>query len=939
MYSIFLGVQILSIIIISLLCLFVLIDKSAGKERIFILIGICIWQSNLSYLISMTAKTEEACLIAMKSFLMSLLFLNAYLVTFVNKIINLKLKRIYLIPLVIIFGIFGVFFVGYRFDLVFTDIVFDTSGYWPHIDVVPGPVMIANMVFNVALALNQIIALIRYLFKKKEKMNIGILCLFLVYFFPLLGFIYDLTPYRERYCYSFFNISLTISFGLYLLAVYRLRLFDSVLTSMVEIADSIEDGLVVIDVQKNFLYANKAAYAILPDLGITSMVGNLINRIYRSNKKTIDIGSRKYLITVKPFYDKKLLKGYHLWLYDKTEENAQNKKILEIKEQAEKANQAKTMFLANMSHEIRTPVNAIMGSAEMIIRERDKSEKIEDLAYSIKNASEVLISIISDILDFSKIEAGKSSTNIVEYEPGLLIKDITDSMRQKLSEKNLNLYINVNETLPKTFRGDALHVRQAFTNILNNALKYTQEGSITLNVDWNQQSGMALVRVSVEDTGIGIRPEALPHIFDSFERDDLVKNSTIEGTGLGLAITKKLIENMGGNITVKSVFGQGSVFSFYFFQNVMDYSPTGNINNLINEKDSKAHDSFIAPMAKILTVDDNATNIKVISGILSMYDIKVDTAMSGAECLEKVEKNHYHMILMDQMMPIMDGIETTRRIREMSQKDKKNVPIVALTANAVPGTKEMLLGKGFQDYISKPLNIDYLEEVLIKYLPDSFIHFVDNDDKTVKVNKNIFISGVDTQAGIRNYNNSVSRYIQVLKYIYDDGYDQVERMKKMLLDMDYEQYTFETHALKGLAKGIGANSLFQKAQQQEMAVRENNLKVVREESAGLIEDYKNLLANIKFVLIDNGVDINKEIDITRGEISQMEEERELLNLKNSLELLEQTESEKMVNNLLKTKTSDERRDMYKNMKVAIQNFDYDEAIIILDEILKQNKEG
>lgn len=939
MYSIFLSVQIAGILITAILYLVILFEKSMGKERVLSLIANSILFVNISYLISMMCKNEEAILVSNKIFLMSLLFFNAFLVAFVSKILKRNYHKMLFIPLIILSAVFGIFFLGYRFDLVYSYIGYIDDGYFPYLKLVPGPILIANFVYNIILCLYQVFLIISSLSKKKEKFNLGYLCILSAYLFPLLSFIYDLTEFKDRFVFSVFPISLVISFALYVFAIYRLRLFDSVQTAIEDVVDTLEDGLIVIDVQKNFLYANKVAYDILPDLGISSLLNNLINRIYRSNKKTIDIGSRKYLIMVKPFYDKKLLKGYHLWLYDKTEEHAQNKRILDIKDQAEKANQAKTMFLANMSHEIRTPVNAIMGSAEMIIRERDKSEKIEDLAYSIKNASEVLISIISDILDFSKIEAGKSTTNVVEYEPGILIKDITDAMLPKLNEKGIKFVINVNETLPKKFRGDALHVRQVFTNILNNAMKYTQEGGITLNVDWNQQSGMALVRVSVEDTGIGIREEALPHIFDSFERDDLVKNSTIEGTGLGLAITKKLVENMGGNITVKSQFGKGSVFSFYFFQNVIDYAPTGNINNLINEKSADKHDSFIAPMAKILTVDDNATNIKVISGILNMYDIKVDTAMSGAECLEKVEKNHYHMIFMDQMMPIMDGIETTRRIREMSQKDKKNVPIIALTANAIPGTKEILLSKGFQDYISKPLNINLLEDVLIKYLPDEFIHYVDSENPSVKVNKNIFIAGVDTQLGIKNYNNSVSRYVQVLKYIYDDGYEQIDRMKAMLRDMDYEKYTFETHALKGLARGIGAVNLANEAQSQEMAVRENNLKIVREESGKLIEDYKNLLANIKFVLVDNGVDINKEIDVTRGEISTMEEERELLNLRDALELLEQTESEKMINNLLKTKTSEERRDLYKNMKIAIQNFDYDEAIIILDEILKQNKEG
>lgn len=720
------------------------------------------------------------------------------------------------------------------------------------------------------------------------------------------------------------------------LIIFRFRIFDTISIAKEDVVQTIDEGFFVIDIGKNLLFANDVALEILPELKLPNQQSRIINQIYRSNKKVIHLGRKQYSISVVPFYDKNTLKGYNLWLFDKTEEQEYNKRLLELKEQAEEANKAKTMFLANMSHEIRTPMNAIMGTTEMILRE-NTSEIVENHANSIKNAGNILISIINDILDFSKIESGKMRVNDVDYKPGFLIKDITDSIKKKLNEKGIIFEIHVKDTLPKVLHGDETHVRQVFTNILNNAVKYTQRGYVAMNVDWELQNGLALLRVSVEDTGCGISEEHLKTLFNSFERADMIKNRTIEGTGLGLAITKRLIENMGGSISVKSTYGEGSVFSFYFYQGVVDYAPTGDFNVLTEteEEELKSNsESFIAPMAKVLAVDDNVTNIKVIQGILSMYQIRVDTATSGKECLEKLEKNHYHLILMDQMMPIMDGIETTQRIRELPDKDIRNIPVIALTANAIRGAREMFLENGFQDYISKPMDITILEKILRKYLPTEFIHLVDKRNPKVSLGKPIVIPQVDVDAGIENYGNSRQRYIQILRYIYDDGEEQIVRMKKQVREKRYDDYLFEAHALKGLAKGIGAMELSENARKQEMAAREKNYQVITDGAEHLFEQYQMLLANIKFVFQDNGIALTEEVRVQDVELTPSEYTAQLLSMMGSLDMLEQQEAEKKVNTMLSFRMEDAKRNLLEEVKRCVKNFDYEEAKIKVQKLLQ-----
>ena len=415
------------------------------------------------------------------------------------------------------------------------------------------------------------------------------------------------------------------------------------------------------------------------------------------------------------------------------DELSKTKKIAEeAKEEAEKAkelaqqaNRAKSDFLANMSHEIRTPINAVLGMDEIILRETEDPQILE-YASNIKQSGNMLLSLINDILDFSKIESGKMDIVPVDYDFGILLGETIDLIRPKAENKNLQIELNIEPSTPLHLHGDEVRIRQIITNILTNAVKYTPEGKITLTVSGTKVSEKSVkLYISVKDTGIGIKKEDMERMFESFQRVDESRNRNIEGTGLGLSITMLLLNLMGSRLEVESTYGEGSDFYFYLEQEVLDDAVLGeNIEKYYEKSREEIHVSsepFYAPNARILVVDDNKMNLVVFKGLLKNHGMQIDTAMSGKECLALIQKNAYHMIFMDHLMPEMDGVETLRRIRELENNQSKNAIIIILTANAISGAREMFLKEGFGDYLSKPIKILKLERMIQKYLPKELL--------------------------------------------------------------------------------------------------------------------------------------------------------------------------------------------------------------------------
>ena len=486
---------------------------------------------------------------------------------------------------------------------------------------------------------------------------------------------------------------------------------------------------------------------------------------------------------------------------------------------AESANMAKSFFLANMSHEIRTPINGILGMNTMLLKEC-KDATLLEYAQNIQNAGHTLLSLVNDVLDITKIESGKMELLIGDYDLFAVLNDCYCVADPRAQSKGLEFNINVNPKTPSLLSGDEVRLRQIINNLLSNAIKYTPSGTVDLLVDFktlpeeNSNKRIELV-VIVADTGIGIRSDDRGKLFQSFERIDLDRNRNIEGTGLGLNLTKKLVEMMDGRVLVKSVYGSGSVFEVHVPQPVIGDAVIGNFMERHKEFISfnSGVKKFKAKNARLLVVDDVSMNLKVVCGLLKETEIKVDTATNGEDALALVEENHYDLILLDHMMPVMDGIETLQCMKDIKSFDIKKTPVVMLTANAVVGAKDAYIQAGFTDYITKPIREEVLLTTVKKLLPPELIDKVDVAEKNSPMSTSHSVddlSGVlDTATGLGYCMNDKGFYREMLvEYVKND---RLADLESSFAKGDFENYRINMHSLKSTSLTIGAVALSETA--------------------------------------------------------------------------------------------------------------------------------
>ncbi len=553
------------------------------------------------------------------------------------------------------------------------------------------------------------------------------------------------------------------------------------------------------------------------------------------------------LVRVLLFITVALVAGVTVWMIlTGTVINKQYGEIKRAKEEAERANTAKSRFLANMSHEIRTPINTIMGMNEMVMREDASGVpktyflSMMNYALDIRNASESLLSLINDLLDMSKIESGKMHLVEQEYDTQEMLRSIVSMIRQRSTEKELIFEVVVDEILPCRLYGDQGKIKQITLNLLTNALKYTPSGGFALFVSMEERENEeCTLRISVKDTGIGVKNEDMDKLFSAYERLDEQKNSGIQGTGLGLDISKKFAELMGGSLICESEYGKGSEFILTLKQKIVDQAPVG-VFMEHDEKETKGPyvPLFIAPGADILVVDDTPMNLNVIRGLLKATKVFVSTASSGEECLELIKDTRYDVVLLDHMMPGMDGIETVAEIR----KSHPDLPVYALTANTTAG-EEFYKSKGFNGYLSKPVDSRKLEETIMKHIPPEMMEKPREEDvveELTEIPENLKwlyeTEGISVSDGIKN-SGGISNYIFSLKLFLDT----IDGNKKIIREA-YEKdnirlYTIKVHALKSSARIIGAMELSKLAASLEDAGNKEDRNAIEAYTDKLLSDY------------------------------------------------------------------------------------------------------
>lgn len=851
MYQAFIVVLLLSL----LLCFFCIsimaMQKPSNNQKILLIASVCAFISCYGYYCELISSSMDAMLISIKVGYLGKVFAIFLYTTFILNYANIHMPKWFTRFLYAFYvSILLMILTCDRHHLYYSSIgMVQRDGHYV-VDLGKGPFY---YVFAVSVLLTMLFLLVVSF--KKLKAQTGDLrkSYFFIFFSGVMPtFAFLLSVARAFHGYDPTPIGFVLANGILTFTVVRFGLIDTVFMAKELIVEGTTEAVVIYNVEKEILYMNSAAEKLMDEKfrGID---------IFDERNHVLEIRDKSYEIRISKVQDAGKMRGYIAWLFDVTEIARKNKELRQLTEQAEKANQAKSTFLSNMSHEIRTPMNAILGFSQLILN-FDISPKVREYMDDIVSASHSLLAVINDILDISKIETGKLEIVPTNYYISSVIKDMGTLFSQQAKQKGLAFFMEIDETLPCQMHGDKIRLRGVLINIINNAIKYTQKGEVHFRIKvLEHKDNIVRIQFSIKDTGIGIKKEDQEHLFDAFSQFDKEANYGIEGSGLGLSIAYGVVKLMGGSITVESEYGVGSNFVVEIEQEVVDATPVD--MSYVGAEKKETGDRLTFPGLKVLTVDDNEINLRVVSGILQSYEIQVEPVSSGKDAIEACAKTQYDIILMDQMMPELNGTETMKIIRE-KYENYRSCPIVALTADAMSGARDRLLQEGFDEYLCKPLSTKSLERVLSEEFPDRIVKkesmALKPGKKEEKVFSDEFREQIQVEKGIENCGGAMSEYLEILKITLEYGNLRIKELLSFKEKGDYENYTIKVHSLKSTAANIGAMEVSAMALEQEMAGKEGRYEVIDEKMDTLLEAYRNILTLIKEVLIKQGLIEEKE---------------------------------------------------------------------------------
>ena len=733
MFEVIVGLQVVAIVAILVSLVYIFRGGSTYTQRLMLSFLIAELVHNAGYLLELWAQTEREAMIAVKTEYMGSSIVAVFFMMFLCNYCGRK-EHIWFERVLLLCGCAVIIMVWTSpwHDFYYKNIEFIDSGVYPHLVLTYGPgfyfYMITCSIIPWAVSVWMIFSTLQ---NEKSTKRAGKLwfIIFGASFTLVVLILYVLKVFPEGYDPT--PVSMALMLTVLVIFVWNRKDFDLTRTATDTVLNSLSDAMITLDENYQVLLFNDAAKNTFPNLEMHQTVDKIDNfplHILEGNgQEKFELGNKHYEGHMQIIRDyEQSVRGYTVLVVDVTRTYEHIKELNEMREQAEAANKAKSNFLANMSHEIRTPMNAVIGMSELILEESN-GRKVYDYAKDIKNAAKNLLSIINDILDLSKVESGKMELVEDNYYIQTLVEDSANLIRMAALQKGLQMKVDINKDLPCQLYGDEGRIRQILINILNNAIKFTKCGYISLDVSGEYTDDDYInLQFIIQDTGIGIKNEDLDVIFESFRQLDMNRNRKIQGTGLGLSITKQLVSLMDGDIRVESEYGKGTCFVIYIKQKVVDKRTVKECPTDHMGEEKQDEREFVCPNSRVLVVDDNLINRKVAIAMLKTFGFQLKEAASGQEAIDIVKQEDFDIIFMDHMMPEMDGIEATRIIRGYLKEEQKEPQpvIVALTANALTGARETYLANGFEDFLSKPFERKQLREVLEKWIPEEAREYV-----------------------------------------------------------------------------------------------------------------------------------------------------------------------------------------------------------------------